>query len=270
MRRDAEAARAIASAIAAGRAARCRLASWARAQPSPRPSAASAQQTEPGGSRRALCRTTCRRGACSQRRHRREGGDDRPRLRLGHHLDGVARQEPRADAAPSGALRARARRIAHEARSLAEAHATARQQRRPWPRAARGGRAASCSLSADVPTGRHQGARRLAARARSRPRAGRAHQPRHRLLATIGATAPFVGLFGTVWGIMNSFIGISKAQTTNLAVVAPGIAEALLATAHRPVSPPSRPSSSTTSSPARSAATARCSATPRRRSMRLV
>jgi biopolymer transport protein ExbB len=51
------------------------------------------------------------------------------------------------------------------------------------------------------------------------------------ILATIGATAPFVGLFGTVWGIMNSFIGISESQTTNLAVVAPGIAEALLATA---------------------------------------
>jgi biopolymer transport protein ExbB len=51
------------------------------------------------------------------------------------------------------------------------------------------------------------------------------------VLATIGAIAPFVGLFGTVWGIMNSFIGISKSQTTNLAVVAPGIAEALLATA---------------------------------------
>ncbi len=51
------------------------------------------------------------------------------------------------------------------------------------------------------------------------------------LLATIGATAPFVGLFGTVWGIMNSFIGISRSQTTTLAVVAPGIAEALLATA---------------------------------------
>jgi biopolymer transport protein ExbB len=51
------------------------------------------------------------------------------------------------------------------------------------------------------------------------------------ILATIGATAPFVGLFGTVWGIMDAFIGISKAQTTNLAVVAPGIAEALLATA---------------------------------------
>jgi biopolymer transport protein ExbB len=51
------------------------------------------------------------------------------------------------------------------------------------------------------------------------------------VLASIGAIAPFVGLFGTVWGVMNSFIGISQAQTTNLAVVAPGIAEALLATA---------------------------------------
>lgn len=51
------------------------------------------------------------------------------------------------------------------------------------------------------------------------------------VLATIGATSPFVGLFGTVWGIMNSFIGISKAHSTSLAVVAPGIAEALLATA---------------------------------------
>ena len=51
------------------------------------------------------------------------------------------------------------------------------------------------------------------------------------ILATIGSCAPFVGLFGTVWGIMNSFVGISRMQTTNLAVVAPGIAEALLATA---------------------------------------
>ena len=51
------------------------------------------------------------------------------------------------------------------------------------------------------------------------------------ILASIGATAPFVGLFGTVWGIMNSFIGIAQTQTSNLAVVAPGIAEALLATA---------------------------------------
>jgi len=60
---------------------------------------------------------------------------------------------------------------------------------------------------------------------------GRAMSRGTGILATIGATAPFVGLFGTVWGIMNSFIGISKVQTTNLAVVAPGIAEALLATA---------------------------------------
>lgn len=51
------------------------------------------------------------------------------------------------------------------------------------------------------------------------------------LIATVGAIGPFVGLFGTVWGIMNSFVGIAKTQTTNLAVVAPGIAEALLATA---------------------------------------
>jgi biopolymer transport protein ExbB len=50
-------------------------------------------------------------------------------------------------------------------------------------------------------------------------------------LASIAATAPFLGLFGTVWGIMNSFIGISNLHTTNLAVVAPGIAEALLSTA---------------------------------------
>lgn len=50
------------------------------------------------------------------------------------------------------------------------------------------------------------------------------------ILATIGSTAPFVGLLGTVWGIMNAFIGIAEANTTNIAVVAPGIAEALLAT----------------------------------------
>ena len=62
-------------------------------------------------------------------------------------------------------------------------------------------------------------------------RAGRGMAHGTGLLATIGATAPFVGLFGTVWGIMNAFIGISKSHTTNLAVVAPGLAEALLATA---------------------------------------
>jgi biopolymer transport protein ExbB len=61
--------------------------------------------------------------------------------------------------------------------------------------------------------------------------AGRAITRGIGVLATIGATAPFVGLFGTVWGIMDSFIGISKTNTTNLAVVSPGIAEALLATA---------------------------------------
>ncbi|NDL63643.1 tol-pal system-associated acyl-CoA thioesterase [Enterobacteriales bacterium SAP-6] len=60
---------------------------------------------------------------------------------------------------------------------------------------------------------------------------GRAMGKGNGFLATIGAISPFIGLFGTVWGIMNSFIGIAHTQTTNLAVVAPGIAEALLATA---------------------------------------
>jgi biopolymer transport protein TolQ len=50
-------------------------------------------------------------------------------------------------------------------------------------------------------------------------------------LATVGSTAPFIGLFGTVWGIMNSFQSIALSKDTSLAVVAPGIAEALLATA---------------------------------------
>jgi len=67
--------------------------------------------------------------------------------------------------------------------------------------------------------------------ARIEAQAGRRMSRGTGVLATIGSTAPFVGLFGTVWGIMNAFIGISEAQTTNLAVVAPGIAEALLATA---------------------------------------
>jgi biopolymer transport protein ExbB/TolQ len=56
-------------------------------------------------------------------------------------------------------------------------------------------------------------------------------QPRVRFLATVGSTAPFVGLFGTVWGIMNSFTAIAQQKDTSLAVVAPGIAEALFATA---------------------------------------
>jgi biopolymer transport protein ExbB len=51
------------------------------------------------------------------------------------------------------------------------------------------------------------------------------------IIASVGATAPFIGLFGTVWGIMDSFIGINRTQSTNLASIAPGIAEALLTTA---------------------------------------
>lgn len=51
------------------------------------------------------------------------------------------------------------------------------------------------------------------------------------VLATIGSASPFIGLFGTVWGIMNAFRGIAESRNTNLAVVAPGIAEALFATA---------------------------------------
>ena len=89
-------------------------------------------------------------------------------------------------------------------------------------------------LSADlVREGLVEGVKeRIAARlTRIEAAAGRRLMRGTGMLATIGATAPFVGLFGTVWGIMNSFIGISEAQTTNLAVVAPGIAEALLATA---------------------------------------
>ena len=50
-------------------------------------------------------------------------------------------------------------------------------------------------------------------------------------LATVGSTAPFIGLFGTVWGIMNSFQSIAISRNTSLAIVAPGIAEALFATA---------------------------------------
>ncbi len=89
-------------------------------------------------------------------------------------------------------------------------------------------------LSADLlEGGRVEGIKeRIAARlARVEAAAGRRLARGTGVLASIGATAPFVGLFGTVWGIMNSFIGISEAETTNLAVVAPGIAEALLATA---------------------------------------
>jgi biopolymer transport protein ExbB len=90
--------------------------------------------------------------------------------------------------------------------------------------------AAEVDRSADLnPDGIKERAAALIARIEAR--AGRLINHGTGILGTIGATAPFIGLFGTVWGIMNSFIGISKTHTTNLAVVAPGIAEALLATA---------------------------------------
>jgi len=93
-------------------------------------------------------------------------------------------------------------------------------------------RAAQAELAISAPSDREGIKERVASRLeRLEAAASRRMLKGTGLLATIGATAPFVGLFGTVWGIMNSFIGISRAQTTNLAVVAPGIAEALLATA---------------------------------------
>jgi biopolymer transport protein ExbB len=113
-------------------------------------------------------------------------------------------------------------------RSLADAE---RQTIGDGPAAALVGAAfAETRLSGDLPS---DGVKeRVASRLeRVEAAAGRRIARGTGVLATIGSTAPFVGLFGTVWGIMNSFIGISKAQTTNLAVVAPGIAEALLATA---------------------------------------
>lgn len=100
---------------------------------------------------------------------------------------------------------------------------------------------ASAALRAGVPEwradqGRNEtdGEYRARLEGAMRKGVGRALKPAGaglQLLATTGSVAPFVGLFGTVWGIMNSFIGIAQTQTTNLAVVAPGIAEALLATA---------------------------------------
>src|SRR5262249_53610412 len=86
-------------------------------------------------------------------------------------------------------------------------------------------------LSADIPDKAGIKERVATRLARLEVAGGRAMNKGTGLLATIGATAPFVGLFGTVWGIMNSFVGISQAQTTNLAIVAPRIAAALLATA---------------------------------------
>ena len=115
-------------------------------------------------------------------------------------------------------------------RSLADAHAKVGSRRGILP-ALIDAAVAELRLSSDI-SDKSGIKERIATRlARLEVAAGREMNRGTGVLATIGATAPFVGLFGTVWGIMNSFIGISKAQTTNLAVVAPGIAEALLATA---------------------------------------
>lgn len=119
--------------------------------------------------------------------------------------------------------------IANE-RSLADAYAIV-GERRGVLAALMAAAGQELQLSADVQD-KHGIKERVASRLqRIEVAAGRAVNRGTGILGTIGSTAPFVGLFGTVWGIMNSFIGISKAQTTNLAVVAPGIAEALLATA---------------------------------------
>jgi biopolymer transport protein ExbB len=117
-----------------------------------------------------------------------------------------------------------------DARSLAEAGVRLRQRAGPSRALIR---AAETELRLSEGVADAAGIKeRIASRlARLEIAAGRRMARGTGLLASIGSTAPFVGLFGTVWGIMNSFVGISKAQTTNLAVVAPGIAEALLATA---------------------------------------
>ncbi|MBL8561870.1 MAG: tonB-system energizer ExbB [Gemmobacter sp.] len=127
----------------------------------------------------------------------------------------------------------RSHRLLHAAPGLAEAGQTLARRRDPVAVMVR---AVSDELDRSAPALAEAGGagvkeraaslvERLEGQASARIRRGTG------LLATIGSTAPFVGLFGTVWGIMNSFIGIAETKTTNLAVVAPGIAEALLATA---------------------------------------
>ncbi|MDN5848616.1 MAG: tonB-system energizer ExbB, partial [Nitrococcus sp.] len=119
----------------------------------------------------------------------------------------------------------------NEARTLAEASERLRGERGA-PSTELLAVAAELKLSADALDDREGLKERIASRLeRIEAQTGRGITKGTGVLATIGATAPFVGLFGTVWGIMNSFIDISKAHTTNLAIVAPGIAEALLATA---------------------------------------
>jgi biopolymer transport protein ExbB len=114
-------------------------------------------------------------------------------------------------------------------RSLTEAHRLVEGHSGPEAHLIRAAMA-EAKLSADIP-GEGLKERVETKLDRIEAAAGRRMAMGTGILATIGSIAPFVGLFGTVWGIMNSFVGISKSQTTNLAVVAPGIAEALLATA---------------------------------------
>ena len=166
-------------------------------------------------------------GHVHERRHRREGGDDRPGLRLAGDMDGVAGKDHRARAA---------RVAAEEALGLLESDTDACRgracERRRSDAVAQiiqsAAREAACPATIIDDGFKERIALRLE---RVEAAMSRRIARGTGVLATIGATAPFVGLFGTVWGIMNSFIGISEAQTTNLAVVAPGIAEALLATA---------------------------------------
>jgi biopolymer transport protein ExbB len=122
-----------------------------------------------------------------------------------------------------------AMRVLAQARSLGEANENLRDDRDPASKLVR-------AAIDELRTSEHSSAESLKERiswllGRLEMAASRRVGRGMGVLATIGATSPFVGLFGTVWGIMNSFIGISNAHTTNLAVVAPGIAEALLATA---------------------------------------
>ena len=129
----------------------------------------------------------------------------------------------------SGAMRAQRRILAaiDAARTLADAPDTARSGP-PLVEAARAELHLSAGALGDAEGVKERVASRLE---RLEAAASRRMTRGTGVLATIGAIGPFVGLFGTVWGIMNAFIGIAEAQTTNLAVVAPGIAEALLATA---------------------------------------
>mgnify|MGYP005990813485 CR=1 FL=1 len=131
------------------------------------------------------------------------------------------------------------RRTRSALKALAQAHSLADAKRFikarrgtvAWMVAEAGAEVAQSEPALDYAGGSGLKERVGAALGRIEAQAGRRMARGTGVLATIGSTAPFVGLFGTVWGIMNAFISIAESNTTNLAVVAPGIAEALLATA---------------------------------------